>query len=224
MPQCGTSFEGRSNQLYCNTTCKQRAFQTGKTRLAESAPTVVAITQHGNPLPALHSAIIPPVSATASLEVEKLRLEQQEVFRRWELEDRQRERQHEQVKQQRLLKQELDLLDNKNMAEQQQREAEQAAQKNQLKAQRQARCIDRSSRKEAEEPTESGSGGVGWVMAGVAGLILLNWAGAQPPKPVPAPKPTPVKKGLDALILEPLSSETEVKIDSKPDSKPMEEQ
>ena len=88
-PQCATSFEGRSNQIYCASTCKQRTFQAGKSqRNAEPTSPSPALPE---PLPVYP----PPLSAQTVQVMETIRIKNAKRMKRLELGEREKLREAE---------------------------------------------------------------------------------------------------------------------------------
>lgn len=135
-PHCSTTFEGRSNQLYCSSTCKQLAFQQRQGPPVVRATTIISGSDSNYTQPGQSSKptgrFAPPVTAKATVEIEKLRIESSEKLRRLELEERKQERRYEQEKEERRYKQELELAERNSRTESQKWGAEQGALLNRL--------------------------------------------------------------------------------------------
>lgn len=212
-PQCGEQFEGRSNQTYCGSTCKQRAFQVRQTEQG----TLPKLSRVDSDSSGRFSSpmLAQPISET-DVELARIRLQQEESLQRLEYEERQREREYEAERQERQFQQEVEMTELRTQVERKQWEAERVRLNDELKAKEQALTgVTTPILDSDEESDESDGDGSAWLIAaGLAGYCIYKLATHQPPKPEPPtlfgsrlPKP-PI--GLNGLTT-----------DSKPDEKPV---
>ena len=105
-PQCGTTFEGRSNRLYCSDSCKQSAFQQNQQNASyhqERKPE----TRLNRQMRVRNDA----ASAKAEVEIARLRFANEEKLKALDAKERHRERQHELIRQEREFDQQQQLAD-----------------------------------------------------------------------------------------------------------------
>lgn len=199
--QCGHNFIGRSNQLYCNSACKQQAFQQGKTNLREELPTTNESKQSVTYIksPSIRSTSV----SKTEIELQKIRLQGDEAMRRLDYEDRERERQHELEKQDRLHHQQLELIE-------QQRKANYQALQDEIKA-NEIESTTKLKPEPEEDSTESAdeqSSGIGWglIATGFIGVLVYKFLNGNSEVKLSDPQIQTPKKykpgtGLDGLLL-----------------------
>lgn len=215
-PRCSTAFEGRSNQLYCSSVCKQLAFQQRQGLPTARATTTISssdsnYSQPGQLLkPTGRSA--PSITAKATVEIEKLRIESSEKLRRLELRERKQERRYEQDKEERRYKKELELAEHNSRTESQKWETEQGALLNRLDglekklASPPTHIPDDKNEEDQSDNDDSGTG-LFWGIVGAVAVAALIRSNQPPKQPVltlddfakkhltkPAPIPTPSNK------------------------------
>ena len=174
-PQCGSAFEGRSNQLYCTSACKQRAFQAGKTQRTLIPEPVSVRTE---------VIASPPVDPQTARVYKALRLDSLERMKRLEMEEREQEREFERDREERefskereRVKWDLDLrkLDLRKQVEP---PADQSL----------AGGLPATPDKEDDASSEIGLGEV--VAVGVVEYLIAKWLGSRTPgQPVAPPQP-----------------------------------
>ena len=199
-PQCGTTFTGRSNRLYCSDTCKLRSFH-------ESEP---ATTMESKPVSVSHQfkKTVPRADANATkfeLEVTRLRLESDEKRHQLEAQERERERQHEIEKLDREFDQEIQRTKASLERERLEWKSEKSGLLNQIEtlASLSVQPINKPELKDDDEEKESSSSGIKtalWVAGGVLLLKLLSGNTGSAPvsaavskalTPFPSTKPQP---------------------------------
>ena len=99
-PQCTTSFEGRSNQIYCSPACKQRAFQAGNSRPATEKTSLQPVLSESVPVYA------PSLSPQSVHALETLRIQSAHQMKRLEIEEREQLREDEWEREEREFKRE----------------------------------------------------------------------------------------------------------------------
>lgn len=217
---CGTTFEGRSNRLYCSDACKQRAFQLNQQATTSQSVTGQLEQKTGIDRKLPKGFRNDTASVKAEVELARLKFASEEKLKVLEAEERQRERQHELIRQEREFEQEAQRADANQQATKQAwaNERKELLQRldgveSRLRQQQTDKPLSEKADEDEETTQSSGLGTVLWLAGGALLLGLLSQGGNKSQTTVTLPQ-TPPKQPVRVTNLQPPTGlQTDAKTD-----------